>query len=309
MNSLASSTPPTGQPRLQQLPESTRVSSYERVVSMLLALVMMVGALVGGLLLVWLTSRVYPIQKSVPVTMTEGGGGGMPNGVANDSMEIKTPTNDEIAAETDLEQPVFSESLSVITDAVALHHADLDSPQFIDTFGGGRGKPLQGTGNSPGLGNGSGAPGVARERRWEIHFPEGSTLQEYGHQLDAFGIELGVIGTSQKIEYGSHWSNNPPQSRTGQRHEESRLYMSWRSGKLRDADESLLKKAGISAAGKIIVQFYPLPVEQQLSQLEHKFANRDEQQIRKTRFGVRRRGAAYEFYVIDQTPMTSTASR
>jgi hypothetical protein len=82
---------------------------------------------------------------------------------------------------------------------------------------------------------------------------------------------------------------------------EERLYMLWRSGPLQQADRELLTAAGIDVRGRLLVQFYPEPVEQALAQLERAHAgDRDVRDIRKTVFGVRGEGGNYEFYVIDQ---------
>jgi len=64
--------------------------------------------------------------------------------------------------------------------------------------------------------------------------------------------------------------------------------MSWRQGRLQEADRQLLERAGVATEGRIIVQFFPPELENTLAMLEQRFAGRDAAQIRKTIFGLRR---------------------
>jgi hypothetical protein len=77
--------------------------------------------------------------------------------------------------------------------------------------------------------------------------------------------------------------------------------MHWRVGRLKEADRDLVARAGISAAGKPVLQFYPDETEQLLLQTERDYKGKDASTIRKTRFGVRPAGNGYEFYVIEQS--------
>ena len=56
------------------------VSRYERVASMLLALLILLGILVLVMLITWLTSRIFASTSAVPVTMEEIGDGRSPLG-------------------------------------------------------------------------------------------------------------------------------------------------------------------------------------------------------------------------------------
>jgi len=142
---------------------------------------------------------------------------------------------------------------------------------------------------------------VPRWERWEVQFSS-DNLESYAQQLDYFQIELGAIGGDRvSIEYAAQFTQSAPKSWKGPGEAENRLYMTWRSGELRAADDSLLRKAGISTAKKILVQFYPAAVENRLAELELQAAKDTKlEKIRRTIFGVRPQGKQFEFFVVEQ---------
>ncbi len=276
-----------------------RVTLYDRVSSMLIALLIMFGASALFLLIVWFTNRVFAKQETVPVFIQDVGGGTM-DGVPGESMEIESPNPDEIAEETELEEePELEETLAMMVDAISTRQADLADPSLTEEISSSRTGQSSGDGRAPGLGYGTGEPGIPRGQRWEIRFASGSTIDEYAAQLDYFGIELGVIGATSTIQYATNLASGGA-TRTGSGADEGRLYMSWQTGTLRQADRTLLSRAGVNTDGKLVVQFYPGDLENRLAELEQAFRNRTASEIRKTIFGVRRDGGAYEFFVIDQ---------
>jgi hypothetical protein len=269
---------------------------------MLLALLILLGTIAFCLLVAWLGMKVFfPPLKSVPVRL-EQVGGGFTDGVVGESMQLDSPTPQDIAAESDLTDPELQETLKTVLDAVAIHEADLDDPSesLEDTTKKGGGQQI-GDGKVPGFGyGGPGRPGIPPQMRWEISYADGQTLDIYARQLDFFGIELGVLGIGQ-VTYAKNLSKPKPDVRTGPSGADKRLYMTWKVGRLKEADRDLVARAGITAAGKPVLQFYPDETEQLLLHAEHDFKGRDASTIRKTRFGVRPAGKGYEFYVIEQT--------
>jgi hypothetical protein len=287
--------------RAPKLGQSVHVSAYEQVASMLLALLILLGSIAFCLFMAWLGMRVFfPPMKSVPVRI-EQVGGGMESGFVGESMQLDSPTPQDIAAESDLSEPELQETLKTVLEAVAIREADLDDPTISDeetpTKGGGK---QIGTGNRPGYGFGPGRPGIPPHMRWEISFGDGNTLDVYARQLDFFKIELGVYGPG-RVTYAKNLAKSKPDVYSGASKDDKRLYMSWKQGRLKEADRELIAKAGISTGGRVVLQFYPDETEQLLLQLEHAFRNKDASTIRKTRFAVRAAGRGYEFYVIDQT--------
>src|SRR5690606_1153498 len=106
---------------------------------------------------------------------------------------------------------------------------------------------------------------------WEIHYAS-DKIDEYARQLDFFNIELGAAGGgSPQVDYASGFSGSI-KKRSGPPSDEKRLYMTWTSGTMKAMDRSLLGKAGINASGRVIMQFYPKPTEDQIATVELLYA-------------------------------------
>ena len=266
-----------------------KVSRYERVASLLIALLILFGAAVLLAFLLWLTSRVFASDKAVPVQLEEiGEGGGL--GETTD-LDVE-----EIGLETDLEDPEFKDTLATIADAVALKTSVLEDPTFLDHLEKGVGG-RKGDGRTPGLG--SGKPG--KPRHWEVRFIQGNTLKTYASQLDYFGIELGVLLPGNKVEYAYNLSKDLPDRRSGPADQEKRYYLTWRQGGLEEADHELLALAGIQGEGRLILKFIPPELEMRLVAMERERAGDDVDKIRATTFQIRAERGGYNFYVVDQT--------
>lgn len=279
--------------------EPLRISSYDRASSLLIALLVLLGVVVGCLVLVWYGGQVLIAPAPVPVQLTELAGGSE-FGVLGESLEIVAPTAEQIAQETDLEFPQFEETLAAAIDTLAAHQAELVDPLQSTSPNSGQAGGSQGTGNAPALGEGEGAGGLPRAQRWEVLLAEGRTLRQYAALLERFGIELGVVGATSQLVYVYDLASDKPRTRTGPRLDEQRMYMSYRGGALAEADRRLVAQAGVDASGKVIVQFLPAELENQLAHLEQQFAGRQPTDIRRTLFGVRGEGPRSRFYVIAQ---------
>ncbi len=277
-------------------PGALKVSAYEQVSSLVMALLVLVSLAVVGMFIVWITNRIFTHQEPVPVIM-EDLKGGDPTGVAGESLKIDAPIREEIAQETDLVEPEIEQSVELITDVAAQLLVDLDDPKLDEQSEGGKAGGSEGDGTQKGLGEGGGHRGVPRAQRWVILF-EKSTPDAYARQLDGFGIELAAI-SGQSVEYAKGFTTGV-KKRVGVGKDEQRMYMSWRSGTLRSYDLQLLARAGVKTGGKITVQFYPPEVENNLAVLETRFANRKADEIRRTTFAIRQQGNKYEFFVVDQ---------
>jgi hypothetical protein len=261
---------------------------------MLIALLILIGSATLLMLILWLTSRIFAGQPPVPVLLqdiTEG------DGSLGGGMELDAPDADQIGLETDLEEPMLEETLAAVADVIASNAAILDNPALTDQIETGRGGSTGRGGTGRGYGTG---PGTGRGRHWEVRFSRAS-LNEYAAQLDAFGIEIGVVQPGNRVEYASRLSQNRPQSRAGPADQDKRYYLTWRRGELEQFDRQLLDRAGIEHQGRLIVKFLPPQVESQLVQLERDKAGAEADDVRATYFGVRRTGGNYTFYVIDQT--------
>lgn len=143
-----------------------------------------------------------------------------------------------------------------------------------------------------------------RVQRWEIRFPTGNTPEIYARQLDALGIELGVIGGGERIAYASAFTKEQPERRDGSTADEQRFYMTWRSGTLRDLDNTLLSRAKIRTTDRIVAQFYPAQLESTLADLEKQFATpRNVAEVRHTVFALTAAEKSYVFRVAEQEYM------
>lgn len=271
------------------------VSTYDRVASSILALILLVGASVLVLAVIVYTSRIFARQAAIPVTLTQvGGGSATPNtGIGRD------PEPMGVEDGLELPQPQLEGALAAVSDAISDSQTSLSDETF-------EGDPLSSRGSGLGDSRDAGPGGegiperIPRTERWEIRFAR-ENLQSYAKQLDYFRIELAMLGDDNRVHYASNVSEASPQKKTQSPELEDRLYMTWRSGPLQAADRELLSRAEISAKNGIILQFYPPEVENALSQIELAFAGaRSINQIRKTIFGIKQQAEEYSFYVIEQ---------
>lgn len=273
-----------------------RVSPYEKVASMLISMLAFMGLVVLLLFLVWLTGRFLARPVAVPVTLAQLGGG-REDGIVNESLQIDAPERNVVGEETDLEDPKIEETMALIEEAVALRIVDLENPRIAEEFNAGPGGGSEGTGRAIGFGRGPGPPGNRPE--WIILF-DNQSLETYAEQLDSFGIELGVVSPG-RVEYVRGFSSPTPTKRAGRGgKEETRMYMSWREGGLQKFDLQLLARAGVETAGKIVLQFYSPEVESRLAALERQYRGKKPEEIRRTTFGLRKKGAEYAFFVAAQ---------
>jgi hypothetical protein len=289
-------------------------SLYDRVSSMLMAVVIGAMLVVGWLALIYATNQAYASRVTAPLQLVEvfGGGGGTPEGTPGSTEKIdvagaeaaaQSSNNEDVAA--DFEEPSVKESptamLDVVTEA-GQNLAEVDLAAAMPTGGpvaSGRRSSKLGTGG-PGLGLGPGDGGVPREQRWSIIYNPGQTADEYARQLDALGVELAVVSGPNQLTFVSHFSRETPTKRFGSGKGDDRLYFLWQGRGRKAQDVALLAKAGIDVGEGVVLQFYPKGVEEVLAQLEARFRGRSPAEIRVTRFQVIPQGASYGFEVVAQ---------
>jgi hypothetical protein len=294
-------------------PQVRGESLYDRVTSMLMAVV--VGALlvVGLLTMIYMTNQAYASRVTAPLQVIEvfGGGGGTPEGEVGSTEKIDIAGADAGAAASnneeqasDFEEPSVMATPSATLDAVAEPGRDVLEADFgpsMPTGGAvasGKRSSKLGTGG-PAYGFGPGDGGVPREQRWSVLYPTGQTAEEYAKQLDYFRVELATpVGNT--LVYASNFASPTPTRRTGLPDSDNRLYFAWRGQGRKASDVTLLRKAGIEVGAGAILQFYPKEVEDILSQLEVSYRGRQPGEIRTTRFTVVPKGGGYAFQVLDQ---------
>jgi hypothetical protein len=277
-------------------PDLVAVSAYDRAASWVISLNILVGVSVGLMFLIWLGQTIEFEGEQSDVILVENiaGRGDHAAGMARD---IEAPGIEELQEET---EPQVEQLLESVTEVVSTQAAALDTMQ-TSVFSSRTGDGL-GDSRPPGpLGEGK-EDVIPRGERWAIVYISNS-MEAYAQQLDFFRIELGAIGGGEKqVDYARNFRQGRPDARSGPGGDsEQRLYMLWTSGALKKFDQQLLRRAGVKTTGRIIVQFYPPDVENQLARIEMEHARRngktDVRQIKKTTFGVRRKGAGFEYYV------------
>jgi hypothetical protein len=286
---------PISRKHLVDLPIKT--SSYDRVAGMLISLLCLIGASVAVLFVVWLTTVLVFAPAPVPVKLVENvaGRGDHAAGFARD---LEAPGEEEMP---ELQEPQVQTALEAVTDAVSIVAASMDT---FDTTSITTSKGKGGLGDSrpPGP-EGEGDNIIPRWERWEVRYISNS-VNAYAQQLDFFKIELGAAGGKPNIDYAVNFTKGKPDTRQGSTKEEKRLYMTWKSGTLKQFDEQLLGRAGIGTAGRMVMQFYPEETEDRLAWIEmenaKKLGHPNVKEFLRTIFGVRPAGRSYEFYVIEQ---------
>jgi hypothetical protein len=292
-------------------------SDFDRVSSLLLAVILGALLLLGWLTLMYLTNEAYRTARvTAPIEIVEvsGGGGGSEDGKIGALETVQVPgaqasdkpsNNMEDASE--FEEATVEATPPAMLDVVAeagQNLAEVDVGAVMPTGGkvatGQRSSKI-GTG-AVGYGFGPGDGGVARQDRWTIVANPGQTAEEYARQLDALGIELGIVSGNQML-YLSRFSADEPVRRTGSGRGDDRLYFMWRGQGRKGTDIALLRKAGIEVGEGVIIQFYPAEIQAKLAQLEVRYKGRQPGEIRRTQFRVVPEGDTYVFEVVAQEPL------
>jgi hypothetical protein len=273
------------------------VSRYDKVAGILVALLIMIGVAVVGMFIVWLTATIRFTSHSVPVKLIENvpGRGDHAEGFERD---LEAPGMEEMP---ELAEPQLEATMEAMTDAVSNVAASMDVVSTPSTATS-KGEGGMGDSRPPGpLGEGDNI--IPRWERWEIRF-ESSSINAYARQLDFFKIELGAAGGGKpNVDYAYNLTKGRPDTKQGPGNKDQRLYMTWRGGTLQQFDRQLLGKAGINSNNRLVLQFYPEEVEDQLAWIEKENADKQGktlQEYLKTVFGVEADGSGWKFTVIEQ---------
>lgn len=137
-------------------------------------------------------------------------------------------------------------------------------------------------------------------RRWRLEFAPGLTEGQYAQQLDALGVELGVLASDGSVEYVSGIGGGTIERRKGTRQKEQRPYWTWDRGDLMRADQVLLNNAGVTIDDEVVLHFLSPETIESLGQLEAEFKGRDPEDIFQTRFALKRTFRGYVPFVSEQ---------
>jgi hypothetical protein len=200
-------------------------------------------------------------------------------------------------------EPALAETLEAVPDVVASHAAALLALE------GNAAESGSGSGLGDSRARGPGGEGdldaVPEWERLECRLSS-RNLNEYLAQLDYFGIELGALDRkSPRVDYARNFSKAKPDTRSSTRDEENRvgrLYFIHEQGGLMQWDRLLLERGGIKTQDRILAQFFPHELRQDLLAKEQaRMGGRSLADVRKTVFAVRTNGSSMEFVVVEQT--------
>lgn len=279
-----------------------KVTKFDTVSSFLLATGAILALTAFVLLVIWLTN--LERKATDDVVAIEIVGGGYEDGAPDETLNVESPedpSDDPSVADEPSEETELMEMLeNVVEMSENATQMVVTEVQVSGSENKGTPGSAVGTGRRP-LGSGGGTGGYPREQRWFVKFGNKDSLKLYSEQLDFFNIELGAYfaGTGELV-YLTNVSKKGPTVRKINKGKDNRLFMNWKGGDRRKADESLFGKAKINASATPIVHFYPKPTEDKLVRAERAYQNQPSSRIRRTYFSVVKSGSGFEFKVTRQ---------
>lgn len=287
MSSTATIPPPTASRRDRY---KLKVNSYDRVASLLVSLLIMVGVTVAALLIIYFAGRLLDRTKSREVTPVPSPSSDAALGLAED------PEPPGLEDAPDLLDPQLQDTLNTLTESVNASAALL-SDEVIDNanqVGKGSGLGDRRAGGTGGDGPGGDGPG-----RLIKYKP--TSQAEYVACLDQLKVELAVISLREnKIYYAWNFSKAKPDTRVGDP-PDHRFKVTNEGSVLYNLDRQLAEKAGIWRPGGLLYHFYPPESQQLVFQAEQqKAGNRTLDQIKLTVLRLQREGNEFKFTVESQ---------
>jgi len=290
---MTPSAPPTSPQVARNRSYKLTVNSYDRTSTLLIALLVMVGLTVFGLLIVFFANRTFPTIEPIPVVPVEATSTSANQGLAAE------PDPPGVEEAPDLAEPQLQDTLDALTSAASIKQALLSDETLNAEDQAGKGKGL-GDARMAGPGGDGVVERVPRWERWKFRFEPKST-GEFARWLDFHKIEIGVIGRDNLVHYAYEVSSGSPKQRAAKPTEETRGYTSAADGPMPALTNRLARKADIARYGSIVLLFYPFEVESILWTMEKKYSEeRDVNSIRETVFTITRNGSNFAFEVIDQ---------
>ncbi len=277
--------------------EKLKVSRFDSITSLFLALILFLGAFVFMMFVIWLLSGEPKPVALEPIIENPPGRGENPEGFERD---FEPPGAEEVE---DLMEPTLADTLEAVTDAVSSVAASLTAANTnaaASTQGTG-----QGDSRPPGP-EGEGDDIIGRWERWELTF-NAKGKSDYAKQLDFYNIQLAAFGGggANVIEMASNLSGSPTKTVNNDPQSEQRLYFSWKlSNPLLQFDRQLLGAAGIAYAGRNVIRFIPEELENRLAQMEKEYCESKGKEfpgsIAKTVFESNADGSGYAFSIVSQ---------
>lgn len=263
---------------------------------MIIALLILVGSAVAGLLVVYFANKSFPTLDPIPVVPVEATSPNANQGLAQE------PDPPGVEDAPDLSEPQLQDTLDALTMAVSMNEVLL-SDELIDAEKeAGKGKGL-GDSRMAGEGGDGVIERVPRWQRWKIRF-EPESIDDFAHWLDFHKIEIGVLGRDNQVHLAYELASGSPKARTADPKQETRGYTSAADGPMPNLTNQLARKADVARYGSIVLLFYPFEVESILWTMENQYAQEhgvtDVNRLRETVFTVIKERGTYSFQVIDQ---------
>lgn len=289
------SAPTANQPAAQQTGSryELSVNSYDRASTMVLALLVLIGAGVASLAVVFFSNKFSTTIEPIAFVPVEASSPNANQGLAQDP----EPPGAQDAPE--LTEPQLEDTLDALS-MLSLDEA-LISEEAVDAADqAGKGNSL-GDARQAGPGGDGVVERVPRWERWKIRF-EPRSPRDFAAWLDQYGIRVGVLGRDNKVHVAWDFSKGAVKTESV----EPKNYNAWgqtipADGPMPALTKELARKAGILQRGPIALLFYPFEVESLLYTLEKaRNASGDANKIRETIFTVITGSSGFEFQVIDQ---------
>jgi hypothetical protein len=260
----------------------TVVSQYDRVNGWLLASICVLGFLVLGMFLIWLTSGLKPKFSSITdldraTTEIEG--------------EEDDPDDPGIEDFPEEEMPQLANALEAIPDAIS---------EVL-------GRTAEQSGTSAVMGRGvrggtRGSLNVPEHKRWIIQY-EADSVSTYARQLSYFKIDIGIFYKSIPNIVRLRDPGGSSQVIQSSREEEKKtLRFMHKEARMRRWDDELARRGGINLEPDgISCQFYPEETRQLLRRLEREElskAGRELKGVRNTYFKLEAEGAGFAYRVV-----------
>ncbi len=289
--------PTKAQPHAAQHKYQLTVNTYDRTATLLIALLIMVGAAVAGLTVVFFATRQFPTIEPIPVVPVEATSANANQGLADE------PDPPGVEDAPDLSEPQLQDTLDALTAAASMNEVLLSDEMIDAEKEAGKGKGL-GDSRMAGPGGEGVVERVERWDRWKIRF-EPDSLASFTAWLDQFGIRVGVLGRDNQVHLAYNFDQGLKVEAA-----DRKVYNAWgrispTDGPMPQLTMQLARKANIASQGPTVVLFCPFDkVEAVLYTLEKDYAKKnnvdDVNRLRETIFTVVKERNQYTFQVIDQ---------
>lgn len=223
----------------------------------------------GGVMALFLLpkSEVAPVAASQPMPPDPGAPPAIPPFILSTSQSSTSNAADAMIKPDDLQ-----DALKTLGPKLLVGAGETSAPRELIVRGGSAGDAML---------------VIPHHERWELSFPVGTTIETYSRQLDNYKIELGVIGGASTISYLSNLATPKPRVRTAPAGSDSRIYLIWNRGPLREVDDILVARAGLAPAGKVLAHFIPAETEAEMLRVEASAAQANKlSRVRKTVFTI-----------------------